>query len=296
MNLIVRALLQSSSSKFATHSYHLSHDVSKRNDLTTLIFRAVSYSLIAAFIFIQFSCSSYKKVPYFTDLRRDTLVVETVKNYSPLTIQPADILGINVTSRNPESSSIFNYNLNRVNGSSYDQSSSNPITGYMVDPNGNIHLPLVGTVKVAGLTTTFLSDSLKNVLLTFYKDPVVNIRIINFKVAVYGDVLHPNIYTLQNERTTITQVLSMAGDLNITALRNNIVLVREENGKRNFIPIDLTSKKLFESPYFYLKNNDEIYVQPDRTKYATVDRGYRVTTLALSGLSIIAIVLSNLYR
>ncbi|MCF2501480.1 MULTISPECIES: polysaccharide biosynthesis/export family protein [Dyadobacter] len=260
------------------------------------IFRFSIYSLITAFLLIQFACSSYKKVPYFTDLRRDSLVTEVVKNYSPLTIQSADILGINVTSRNPESSSIFNYNLNRVNGSSYDQSSSNPITGYMVDPNGNIHLPLIGNMKVAGLTTTSLSDSLAKILLTYYKDPVVNIRIINFKVAVYGDVQHPNIYTLQNERTTITQILSMAGDLNITAMRNNIILVREENGKRNFIPIDLTSKKLFESPYFYLKNNDEIYVQPDRTKYATVDRGYRVTTLLLSGLSIIAIVLSNLYR
>jgi polysaccharide export outer membrane protein len=235
-------------------------------------------------------------VPYYKDLRRDSLVTENVSNYTPLTIQAADILGINVTSRNPESSSIFNYNLNRVNGSSYDQSSSNPVTGYLVDPKGEIHLPLIGAMKVTGLTTSELSDSLTKSLLTFYKDPVVNIRIINFKVAVYGDVQHPNIYTLQNERTTITQVLSMAGDLNITALRDNIVLVREENGKRKFIPVDLTSKKIFESPYYYLKNNDEIYFQPDRTKYATVDRGYRVTTLLLSGLSIIAIVLSNLYR
>jgi polysaccharide export outer membrane protein len=261
-----------------------------------LVPATVSRVLILVLIVAGFSCTSYKKVPYFTDLRRDSLVVENVNNYSPLIIQPADILGINVTSRNPESSSIFNYNLNRVNGSSYDQSSSNPVTGYLVDPKGDIRLPLIGAMKVTGLTTSSLSDTLTKMLLTFYKDPVVNIRIINFKVAVYGDVQHPNIYTLQNERTTITQVLSMAGDLNITALRNNIVLVREENGKRNFIPVDLTSKKIFDSPYYYLKNNDEIYVQPDRTKYATVDRGYRVTTLLLSGLSIIAIVLSNLYR
>jgi polysaccharide export outer membrane protein len=286
------------------HSWFLSFEKIKSNQIHRFynapviipIYRTLYGAAILTLAISGFSCSSYKKVPYFKDLRRDSIVVENVNNYSPLTIQPADILGINVTSRNPESSSIFNYNLNRVNGSSFDQSSNNPVTGYLVDPKGAIQLPLLGNVNVAGLTSSQLSDTLTTTLLKYYKDPVVNIRILNFKVSVYGDVQHPNIYTLQNERTTITQALSMAGDLNITAIRNNIILVREENGKRNFIPIDLTSKKIFESPYFYLKNNDEIYVQPDRTKYATVDRGYRVTTLLLSGLSIIAIVLSNLYR
>jgi len=247
-------------------------------------------------IILLSSCGSYKNIPYFQDLNHTTLTKEQVENFSPLTIQNADILGINVTSRNPESSSIFNYNLNRVNGNNYDVAPGNPIVGYLVDQNGEIHLPLIGSLKVAGLTTSQLREQLDKTLLTYYKDPVVNIRIINFKVSVFGDVLRPDIYTLQNERTTITQALSLAGDLNITAMRTNITLIREQDGKRKFIPIDLTSKKLFESPYFYLKNNDEIYVQPDRTKYAAVDRGYRTATLVLSGLSIIAIVLSNLYR
>lgn len=242
------------------------------------------------------SCGSYKNIPYFQDLNHTTLTKEQVENFSPLTIQNADILGINVTSRNPESSSIFNYNLNRVNGNNYDVAPGNPIVGYLVDQKGEIHLPLIGNLKVAGLTTSQLREKLDQMLLIYYKDPVVNIRIINFKVSVFGDVLRPDIYTLQNERTTLTQALSLAGDLNITAMRTNIILIREQDGKRNYIPIDLTSKKLFESPYYYLKNNDEIYVQPDRTKYATVDRGYRTATLVLSGLSIIAIVLSNLYR
>ena len=242
------------------------------------------------------SCGSYKNIPYFQDLNHQAPSKEQVENFSPLTIQPADILGINVSSRNPESSAIFNYNLNRVNGNNYDVVPGNPIVGYLVDQKGDIHLPLIGVLKTAGLTTAQLQDKLQQLLLTYYKDPVVNIRIINFKVSVFGDVLRPDIYTLQNERTTITQALSLAGDLNITAMRTNVILIREQDGKRNFIPIDLTSKKIFESPYFYLKNNDEIYVQPDRTKYATVDRGYRTATLVLSGLSIIAIVLSNLYR
>lgn len=242
------------------------------------------------------SCGSYKNIPYFQDLSHTIPSKEQVENYSPLTIQPADILGLNVSSRNPESSSIFNYNLNRVNGNNYDVAPGNPIVGYLVDQKGEIHLPLIGVLKVDGLTTSQLQNKLQQQLLTYYKDPVVNVRIINFKVSVFGDVLRPDIFTLQNERTTITQAISLAGDLNITAMRKNVILIREENGVRNFIPIDLTSKNIFQSKYFYLKNNDEIYVQPDRTKYATVDRGYRTATLVLSGLSIIAIVLSNLYR
>ena len=254
-------------------------------------------NLLVLLITILFcSCGSYQDIPYFQDLKTSGPSEERVGNYSPLTIQPDDILGINVNSRNPESSSIFNNNISRVNGVTAATPQDVPATGYKVDEEGFIHLPLIGKHKASGMTVAALREQLNNLMLTYYKDPVVNVWILNFKVSVYGDVLRPNIYTLQNERTTITQALSLAGDLNITAMRKRIFLIREENGNRKYIPIDLTSKRLFQSPYYYLRNNDEIYVQPDRTKYATVDRGYRTATLVLSGLSIIAIVLSNLYR
>ena len=252
--------------------------------------RIITGSLLI--IVLLSSCGSYKNIPYYQDLNRTGLTNTEVENYVPLTIQKADILGINVSSKNPESSILFNY---RVNGNGADSAPDNPVTGFLVDDNGEIHLPLVGDMKVLGLTTAQLRTQLNAKMLTFYKEAVVSIRVLNFKVAVSGDVQRPGIFTIQNERVTVTQALTLAGDLNITAIRN-IVLIREQDGKRKFIPLDLTSKKIFESPYFYLRNNDEIYVQPDRTKYATVDRGYRTTTLILSGLSIIAIVLSNLYR
>lgn len=260
------------------------------------MYKITTCLVILMTLFFLSSCNTYHNIPYFQELKTSASVEEPVKNYSPLTIQPADVLGIHVNSRNPESAAIFNYNLSRTNNTYSDNGQNSPVTGYMVDEDGFIHLPLIGKRKAAGLTVSELREQITTELLKLYRDPVVNVRILNFKVAVYGDVLRPDIYTLQNERTTITQALSLAGDLNITAMRKRVFLVREENGSRRFIPIDLTSKKVFESPYFYLKNNDEIYVQPDKTKYATVDRGYRTATLVLSGLSIIAIVLSNLYR
>jgi polysaccharide export outer membrane protein len=251
----------------------------------------ITLLILVALTILTSACGSYKHIPYFQDLSHAAPSEQTVDNYVPFTIQPADILRINVSSRNEESSAIFN----RANGDVNGYSAESQVVGYLVDQKGEIHLPLIGNYKAAGLTTSQLREQLNEKLLVYFKDPVTNVRLVNVKVSVYGDVLHPNVYTLQNERTTITQALSMAGDLNITAMRN-IILIREQDGKRSYIPIDLTSKKIFESPYYYLKNNDEIYVQPDRTKYATVDRGYRTATLVLSGLSIIAIVLSNLYR
>ncbi|WP_461450156.1 polysaccharide biosynthesis/export family protein [Mucilaginibacter sp.] len=254
------------------------------------------FVFILSIIISSSSCSTYKNVPYFQDLDHSKITENQVENYSPLIIKPADILGINVNSRNPESSAVFNYNLNRVNGGSMDSSPENPITGYMVDDKGDIHLPLIGNLKVAGLTTSQLSVKLDQMLLTYYKDPVVNIRLINFKVSVFGDVLRPNVYTLQSERTTITEALTLAGDLNITAKRTNIILIREQDGKRMFIPIDLTSKTIFDSPYYYLRNNDEIYVQADRVKYSQVDSRFQVASLIVAALSVLAIVFTAVHN
>lgn len=254
--------------------------------------KSILYVLI---LFLFCSCSTYKNVPYFQELDSNGPIEEIVTNYSPLIIQSGDILDINVNSRNPESSSIFNKNVTQINGVAASAQDA-PVTGYTVNEEGMIHLPLIGPYKAAGLTISALREQLNEKMVSLYKDPVVNVKILNFKISVYGDVLKPNVYTLNSERATITQAITLAGDLNITGMRKRVFLIREEAGKRKYIPIDLTSKKIFQSPYFYLKNNDEIYVQPDKTKYATVDRGYRTATLVLSGLSIIAIVLSNLYR
>lgn len=254
------------------------------------------FNLFLLLMLMLASCTPYKEIPYFQDLSNDRALREKVDNYSPLIIQPADILGIEVTSRTPELSNIFNYNLSRVNGNSFNTSSDNPVFGYLVDENGNIHLPLIGDFKAAGLTTSQIRDKLNTLLLTYYKDPVVNIRIINLKVSVFGDVARPNVYSLQNEQTSIIEVLTLAGDLNITAVRKNILLIRTENGERKYIHLDITSKKFMDSPYFFLKNNDQIYVQPGRAKFASVnDAGYRAATLILSGLSIIAILVSRYY-
>ena len=161
-----------------------------------------------------------------------------------------------------------------------------------MDNNGNIQVVYLGNVKVAGYTTTDLRDQLEKSLAKYLTAPVVNIRVLNFKIGVMGDVAKPDVYTFQNEKVSLLDALSSAGDLTITGKRQDVLLIREINGKREFIPIDLTSKKLFESPYFYLRNNDIIYVDPDKTKFAQYDTGYRTASLIISAVSAVSLVIT----
>jgi polysaccharide export outer membrane protein len=253
----------------------------------------ISKSLLMFFTVISFltSCSSYQKIPYFQDLNRSQVTSEDITNLSLLTIQPEDQLSISVTSLNQDAANVFTNNLQNSG-----TNSNSPVYGYVVNQKGEITLPLVGVIKVAGLTTNQLSTQLQQQLLSYLSKPNVAVRIVNFKVAVLGDVLRPNVYTSTTERLTITEALSLAGDLNITGKRDDILLVREIDGKRTYVPIDITSKKLFESPYFYLKANDLIFVQPSKLKLATVDTGYRNASLIISALSLIAIAVSLFTR
>ncbi|WP_426667364.1 polysaccharide biosynthesis/export family protein [Mucilaginibacter sp. McL0603] len=253
-------------------------------------FKSTKVSLfIAIIVLFCCSCSSYEHVPYFQDLDQSNITREEINNYSPLNIQPGDLLAISVSSPSSGAEQ-FSYNLNRISGSQGDTSPQNSVIGYLVDNNGNINLPFVGQMKVSGLTTNNLTDQLQNALVKTFTKPIVNVRILNFKISVLGDVARPDIFTIQNERITLPEALSLAGDLNITAIRNNILLIREINGKREFIPIDLNSKKLFESPYYYLKNHDVIYVTPNKTKVSSNNTaGFQRASLIISALSVVAL-------
>jgi polysaccharide export outer membrane protein len=253
--------------------------------------RALLPLCLLAIVSIATSCSSYEKIPYFQDLSRSQITAEELNNYTIPTIQPSDQLAINVSSLNPEAAAVINNNIQ-----SAGTNQGSPAYGYVVDQEGEIKLPLVGIVKVANLTTSQLSAQLQQQLQPYLGKPVVSVRIVNFKVSVLGDVMRPNIYNSPSERLTVTDALSLAGDLNITGKREDVILVREIDGKRQYVPIDLTSKKIFESPYFYLKNNDLIFVQPSKKKLASVDTGYRNASLIISALSLIAISISLFTR
>ncbi|MDB5030804.1 polysaccharide biosynthesis/export family protein [Mucilaginibacter sp.] len=262
-----------------------------KNNITLITLLALSLLISSCSVFKD---QGYKNVSYFQNLDHTGFHEEKINNYTPFKIQSGDILGINVNSSiNQEAASVFNTSTNRLAGANPD--AINPVYGFKVDANGNVQLPLVGNMKVVGMTTDEAAKVLTVNLLTYLKSPIVNIRILNFKISVFGDVLRPNVYNIQNERINITEAISLAGDLNITANRKNVLLVREEEGKRMYFNIDLTKKTLFDSPYYYLHNNDVIYIDPDKTKYDSVSRNYKRATLGLTALSIAAVVLSAFF-
>lgn len=227
------------------------------------------------------SCSTYKTIPYFQNLDKTKITQEEIKNYTPFKIQPGDILGITVGSLNPDAWTDGN------------KDGENAL-GYKVDETGNISLPLVGLVKVGNLTTDQARALIESRLVKYLKSPAVNISILNFKISVLGDVNRPNVYPVTSEQISITEALSLAGDLQITGMRQNVLLIREQDGVRKYIPVDLTNTNLFQSEHYYLRNNDIIYVTPDKNKAAAVDQSARNIGFVLSAISIITLIATQL--
>lgn len=243
-----------------------------------------SFLVLISLLFI--SCNSYKKATYFQDLNRESTTREPIKNFSPITIQPEDVLGISISSLNPESSAIFNFASNNVGGSTASSG------GYTVDQNGEIQLPVIGSMQVANLTTAQVRERIQVKLQPYLKEPVVIAKLLNFKISIIGDVGNPGLFNVQSTRLSIPEALSLAGDLNITAIRR-LIIIREQNGEREYIPVDLRSKDLFNSPYYYLRNNDIIYAEAGKSKFASLDPTYQRIGLLLSIVSVAAIFLTR---
>lgn len=212
----------------------------------------------------MFSCVSKKKIHYF---QNDQINQEKVNNTYTTTIKPDDLLQITVSSSDIEAAKPFNLPV-----VSFSNSTNNPLgqprqQSYLVDNNGYINFPVIGMFKIGGLTRSQAIDELKAKISPDYiKDPVINILITNFKISILGDVAKPGYYTIPNERITLLEAIALAGDLNISGVRNTVTVTREENGKKNIYDVDLLSKKIYTSPVYYLQQNDVIYVRQSKGK------------------------------
>ncbi|WP_330859182.1 polysaccharide biosynthesis/export family protein [Mucilaginibacter sp.] len=237
------------------------------------------------------SCASYKENIYFHGLERNPEMSYKITNFSPPTIQPGDVLALTVKSLNADGSAIFNTGAPTTSAKGKDgaASASSPSDGYLVNKDGEIQLPLVHGVKVSQLSLEEAAATIKSKITPFLKEPEVSVSLLNFKVSVLGDVAHPDVLSVTDERFSITDALSRAGDLTPTANRKNILLVREVDGKRKYINIDITSPRLFESPYYYLKSNDLLYVEPGKDKFASQSTTFKILPIIISIASLILV-------
>ncbi len=242
------------------------------------------------------SCSNVRKSVYFAN-QQDTTIAS--KNEAPLTyIQPNDLLSIAVSSLNPAATAIFNTPNNSYVSSSSATGMSLQSPGYLVNTDGNIQFPILGNLKVSGLTTNQLREQLTKSLVDrkLLVDPVVVVRQLNFKVSVLGEVAHPTVVNVPSEKISLLEALGLAGDITVYGRKDNVTVIREENGKKTIRHINLNSSQIFTSPYYYLKSNDIVYVEANKAKAASGGQTVQILPIVLSGLSFIAIIVSSILR
>ena len=221
-----------------------------------------------AMAFVSCNPETYKKINYLQDINEDTSMSMTVNK--GIIIQPQDQLSIIVTSRDPKMAIPFNLSVaTTYSGSELSVSGgSQRITGYVVDNSGDINFPSLGTVHVSGLNRWELQDLIKDKLADtgLLRDAVVTVEFMNFKVSVLGEVTSPGTYSVTGDKITILQALALARDLTIYGQRDNVRVIREQNGKRQIYVLNLTDSEIFSSPAYYLQQNDVVYVTPSKVR------------------------------
>lgn len=235
--------------------------------------------LMAGLLFT--SCVPREKIVYFQgDLQP---IAELAEQYSAK-IQPDDLLAITIFGRNLEATRIFN-----------QESNTEGTQTYLVDAEGNIEFPVLGKIKLAGLTRNEAIQYMKGMLSNEIIDPGVSIAITNYRITVLGEVGKPGSFPLENEKVTILEALGMAGDLTINGVRENVLVIREEGGQRNFYRVNLTSEEVFSSPVYYLAQNDVVYVEPNQAKINT-SANTRNLSVIISVASLIITVVALIIR
>lgn len=207
-------------------------------------------------------CATTKEVAYFQDAAQSEMM-KIVEDNLPK-IKPDDILTITVSSSKPELAAP--YNLLRATQDVYTSNNRWEQEAYQVNSEGYISFPVLGALKVAGMTREQLVAMLQKRLAEVMPDPVVTITYRNFKVTVLGEVARPGTFDVNSDRITILEAVGQAGDLSVYGRRDNVLVIREADGKREMTRLDLKSKNLFKSPYYYLQQNDVVYVEPNRAK------------------------------
>ena len=257
-----------------------------------------SILLMAVCAVVMASCTSYKNVPYLQNAEEIMAAQAELPLYDAK-IMPKDLLTVTVNTTDPEAAAPFNMTVQTAQNLATSRTSySQPVLQqYLVNNEGSIDFPVLGRLKVGGLTKSEAEDMIREKLKPYLKEvPIVTVRMANYKISVLGEVARPGTFTVSNEKVNVLEALAMAGDLTIWGLRNNVKLVREDAaGKRDIVELDLTNADIITSPYYYLQQNDILYVSPNKTKAKNSDVG-QSTSLWFSATSILVSVASLLYN
>ncbi|SMC00617.1 polysaccharide export protein [Hymenobacter roseosalivarius DSM 11622] len=243
---------------------------------------------------------------YLNDLKGSTEYKTQILNRAPLRLQPGDLLAVSVSSLSPESSILFNNGVlappstaNSTDATTVDNAVSNnrQNEGYSIDNEGYITYPVLGRVKLGGLTKEEAIQTMTAAVKKYIKRPIVDIRLLNFRITVLGEVTRPASFTVPQENINVLEALGLAGDMTEYGKRESVLVIREKAGERVSMRLNLHKKEVFDSPYFYLQQNDIVYVEPDnRVKTAQTNPNNRFiaiwgAVISTLGYAIIAIAL-----
>jgi len=239
------------------------------------------------------SCISHESLVSYRDGGQFTFHQPIpIQNSKILKIQSNDVLDIKVHSQDIVTAVPFNL-IPASTNSFINDPNLLQLNGYLVDINGFIDFPVLGKINIKGLSIEETKEKLLSRLREYLKDPVVNVRFLNFKITVAGEVNRPGAFPIYNERISLPEVLSMAGDLTPYANRDSILIVREYEGERTYATVSMSSNKLFESNYYYLQQNDYIYIEPIEAKRGAVsDRSNKVLPFVSAVVSVAALLIS----
>ena len=255
--------------------------------MSVLRFSKISWLLLCS-VFFTTSCVTRKQVIPFLNL--ENLPSDFQLPSDNVKIQPDDLLTIAVFAPLQETAAPFNLSLRINNGGSNSSTSKET---YQVSDEGTIQFPFLGAVNVEGLSQEGLSKKLSEDLKEYLKDPIVQVRIQNFQITVLGEVGSPKTLTVENDFISLPNALSQAGDLKITARRDNVLVIREENNKLTYNYLDMRESSIFSSPYYYLQQNDIVYVEPNTA--SRQKGGYLSTISTYLGLTSVIISLALIF-
>ncbi len=260
--------------------------------------------LLLLFFVSILSCKAPEDVVYFQD-SKNLEQISSTNSFTPV-FKVDDIVSILVSATDMDAARPFNL----MQGASVSLPSSDDGSGgttgsggsgvseptYLIDEEGNIDFPVLGKLEIAGLTRIQVKDLIKEKLKVYINDPIVSVRLKNFKFTVIGEVSNPGSYTIPNERVTIIEALGMAGDMTIKGKRGNVMVIRESEGVNTYHRVDLTSKTIFESPVYYLAQNDVLYIEPNNSQVRTSKTNNNTFGIVLSVIGVALSALAFIVR
>lgn len=254
--------------------------------------------IVACLALMTIASCSNRNLVYFSDLPNSKPDETAIKNYVQPKIQSGDILSVTVSSLNPESNVLFNnVILPATTSGTAGVIASKVNEGYLVDKNGAINFPVIGKVTLAGLTKEEAAEKMTTEIKAHVKNPIVNVRFVNFKVTVIGEVNSPSTFIVETEKINVLEALGLAGDMTSYGRRENVLIIREKDGIRSTARINLNNKDVLNSPYFYLQQNDIVYVEPDnRTKVEQTNPNNRFIPIWASLITATGFVVVTLLR